>query len=110
MFFARFVVWADGFFPAHWKFTWRLRAMFNYFDCRKKVIAWHRAELEELDFNYALQQAGFRLVAARDKALTEGIGPLDQAYPSHPVPHIKFLTPRSIERRERERRYLEKVK
>ena len=61
MFFARFVVWADGLFPAHWKFTWRLRAMFNYFDCRKKVIAWHRAELEELDSGYALQQAGLRL-------------------------------------------------
>lgn len=55
------------------------RAMYN--ECNKTVVAWHKVELEKLDFDFRLLQAKLRLVMAREKAHHQGIGPLDPKYP-----------------------------
>ena len=85
LFFARFVVWMDTFLPRQSRLSLKVsryfRSMFDYYDCKKRVIAWHRAELERMDADYCIQQASLRLIVAREKAQAEGIGPLDSRYP-----------------------------
>lgn len=81
MFFTLCRFYVLGLLPAHGGFPRRLRVGLGYYDCRDKIAAWHRAELERLDFNYRLQQASLRLIVAREKAQAEGIGPLDSRYP-----------------------------
>jgi hypothetical protein len=53
-----------------------------YYSLQKKVVAWHKSELEELDASYASVQDSLRLVNARRKAVADGISPLDPKYPS----------------------------
>lgn len=81
MFFARCVVYLGGLLPKKSKFSAQLRLLFDYYYCTGKVVAWHKAELERLDAGFRIEQAGIRLVAARGKAIAEGIGPLDPSYP-----------------------------
>ncbi len=81
MFFARLVVWVGEFLPEDSKFTRHFCLVFNHNDCKQKVIAWHRTELEKLDLWYRLQQDSLKLAVAREKALAAGIGPLDKNYP-----------------------------
>lgn len=63
------------------RFPRYLHLVLGYYDCKLKLAAWHQAELEKLDPLFKLQQDGLRLVVAREKALAEGIGPLDPRYP-----------------------------
>ncbi len=81
MFFQYYWFHLLGLLPARGRLPRYLRAVLGYYDCKDSLIAWHRAELEKLDSNFSLQQAGLRLVAAREKALAEGIGPDDPRYP-----------------------------
>lgn len=48
----------------------------------EKVIEWHDAELERLDIDYSSHKDSVRLVTAREKARSLGIGPMDPRYPS----------------------------
>lgn len=83
MFFARCVVFCLSFLLKNQKRPVHryLLLLFDYNECKRKVIAWHKAKLEDFDPLYRTQQAGLRLVAAREKAHSEGIGPLDPRYP-----------------------------
>lgn len=81
MFFTRCVVYLGGFLPKQSKFSAKLRLLFDYYSCKERVVAWHKVELEKLDAGFRIEQAGIRLVAAREKAIAEGIGPLDPRYP-----------------------------
>ena len=81
LFLAQCIVIIVRIFPKNWKFSWRLRWLLYYNECEKRVIAWHKAELEKLDSGFRLQQAEFKLVAARTKAHREGIEPEDPRYP-----------------------------
>jgi hypothetical protein len=38
-----------------------------YYNTQEKVVAWHKRELERLDFRYCFQQEGLRLVASKKK-------------------------------------------
>ena len=66
--------------PAQGKFSGCFRLLFDYDDCRKKVVAWHRAELEKLDHVFQIPQAAFKLAVAREKAREREVGPLDENY------------------------------
>lgn len=84
MFFARLVVFLFDRIPEglmRMKVMRELYFQFDYFGCKQKVITWHHAELEKLDVVYAMQQRGLRVIAAREKARAEGIGPDDPRYP-----------------------------
>jgi hypothetical protein len=61
-----------------------------YNGLKSKVIAWHKAKLEEVDADYARVQDSLRLIAARELARGEGIGPMDPRYPS-----IEDVSPRA---------------
>lgn len=82
MFFTRCWFYLLGLLPAQGRFSRRLRVGLGYYDCRDKIIALDRAELEKLDWRFRFQQDSFRLVAAREKARAAGIGPMDPKYPS----------------------------
>jgi len=82
MFFARCVVYINGLLPRKSKLAMRFRLLFDYYDCKDKAVAWYKTELEKLDAGFHIERAAIRLVAAREKAIAEGIGPLDPKYPS----------------------------
>jgi hypothetical protein len=52
-----------------------------YYSLQKKVAAWHKRELEKLDFEFAELQGSLNLMRARDVAISQGIGPMDPDYP-----------------------------
>lgn len=81
LFFARCVVYVLGLLPEQWRISRELQLVLGYDNCKKRVVAWHRAELEKLDSDFAFQQAGVRLTLARVKAAAAGISPLDPRYP-----------------------------
>lgn len=60
-----------------------------YYNLKKKVVVWHKQELESMDSDYAMHQAQIKLMKAREGARAKGIGPLDPRYPSisdfHPL-------------------------
>ncbi len=71
-----------------------------YFSAQDEVITWHKAELYRLDGSYRLQHESLLLVAARQKAVEAGIGPMDPRYPELPdlepdSSWIEELLPRS---------------
>ncbi len=68
--------------PAEGKFSRHFRLLLDYHNCQKKVVAWHRAELEKLDLIFQLQQSAFKLAVAREKAREAGVRPLDPDYPT----------------------------
>jgi len=82
MFFERFVLYVAGLLPKRSKLYRHFCLVFNRNACEEKVVTWHRAELERMDWRFRFQQNSLRLVAARDRALAEGIGPSDPRYPS----------------------------
>ena len=46
-FFARCVIWITDFLPLEWEFRWKFQRTL-YVSCKKKVVAWHEAELKRL--------------------------------------------------------------
>lgn len=64
------------------KFAYRSGYADLYYGLQKKVVEWHKSELEELDTDYSSLQDSLRLVKARQKAIANGIGPMDPEYPS----------------------------
>lgn len=117
--FARLVVWVGEFLPKESNFTWHFCEMFEYEECKKEVVEWHRTKLEKLDpiwyqsqmekLNFEeyrkkleqmdpafrLQQASLKLIMLRERARAEGIGPTDPRYPDisdvYPSPFARFL-------------------
>lgn len=82
MFFARCVVFCLSFLKNKRKPIYRhLLLIFDYYGCKRKVIAWHKTKLEKLDPLYRMEQAGLRLMMAREEAHAAGIGPSDPRYP-----------------------------
>ena len=45
--------------------------------CHKKVVTWHRVELEKLDYDFRFEQSSLRLVKARREAHEAGIEPMN---------------------------------
>ncbi len=52
-----------------------------YFKAQDEVIAWHRAELERLDYRFRTKMGQDRLMTARKEANARGISPTDPRYP-----------------------------
>lgn len=52
-----------------------------YTDSRTQLAAWHRKQLNRLDLDFRLREAGISLVQAREKAREAGISPDDEQYP-----------------------------
>lgn len=46
---SRLVVELVGLVPREWEISIPLRGFFNYEECKKEVVKWHRAELKKLD-------------------------------------------------------------
>lgn len=78
MFFERIVVKVARSLPIRGRLSLYLLMFFNYSECLKKVIAWHRAQLESLDPIFRAEQ----FIAARNKAIADSIGPLGTRDPT----------------------------
>lgn len=65
----------------------------SYYTLQKRVIAWHKCELEKLDLDYAELQGTLKLLQARKMADEQGIGSMDSRYPdmSEYIPHWKQI-------------------
>lgn len=78
MFFERIVVKVARSLPIRGKLSLYLLRFFNYSECLKKVIVWHRTQLENLDPIFRAEQ----FIAARNKAIADAIGPLGTRDPT----------------------------
>ena len=72
MIYERIVVKVARSLPIRGRLSLYLLLLFNYIQCLKKVIAWHRTQLGNLDPIFQAEQ----FIAARNKALADAIGPL----------------------------------
>ena len=82
IFWSLIVVTIVGILPKKSWSALRIRWMLDYIGCRKRVVAWHRAQLRELDPKFRSQYDENNFLDAQKRAEAKGISDSDPRYPN----------------------------